>query len=183
MQRLKQETRSEHLALEAQLPLMSPDLTLAQYRAVLRAFASVILPLEQRLEDCCLPAALGYPARRHTSALQRDLTVLGLDAPPHPLPDTLGTRAPAVYGTLYVLEGSTLGGQLISRHLHRHLHLTATTGAAYFAGYGPDTGPKWRAFHQFMLETVQPEWSDAILAEARTAFQTFSAAVSVGKPA
>ena len=35
-------------------------------------------------------------------------------------------------GALYVLEGSTLGGQLISRQLNQHLGLTLNTGARFF---------------------------------------------------
>jgi heme oxygenase len=34
-------------------------------------------------------------------------------------------------GALYVLEGSTLGGQLISRQLNQHLGLTLNTGARF----------------------------------------------------
>ncbi|WP_199698674.1 biliverdin-producing heme oxygenase [Deinococcus cavernae] len=110
LERLKHETRAEHLALEARLPLLRPDLTLEQYAAVLRAFAGVVLPLERRLAALPWPAALDYPARRHTPALQADLGALGLSAPEFALPDTLATTLPAAYGTLYVLEGSTLGG-------------------------------------------------------------------------
>ncbi len=35
-------------------------------------------------------------------------------------------------GALYVLDGSTLGGQLISRQLNQHLGLTLNTGARFF---------------------------------------------------
>ena len=191
MERLKHETRAEHLALEARVPLMQPGLTVPQYAQVLRAFASVVLPLEQRLAALPLPDALKYPARRHTPALQADLAALGLDWSPHPLPETLATSLPAAYGTLYVLEGSTLGGQLISRHLKKHLNLDGTSGAAYFSGYGPDTGRQWRAFTQFMRdaerEAAQPGWADAMVQdmvqEARAAFAVFAAALLAVAPA
>jgi hypothetical protein len=43
---------------------------------------------------------------------------------PSALPTLLGLDDPgALIGTLYVIEGATLGGEVISRHLHKHLEL------------------------------------------------------------
>ena len=181
MDRLKQGTRAEHLALEARVPLMQADLTLAQYGRVVQAFASVVVPLERRAATLPFPDVLAYHSRCHSPALQADLAALGLVASERNLPDTLVTSLPGAYGTLYVLEGSTLGGQLISRHLQKHLNLHAGNGAAYFSGYGPDTGPRWRAFAAFMNDAgrhAPPAWIDEVVHEARTTFETIAAAVA-----
>jgi heme oxygenase len=47
----------------------------------------------------------------------------------HDLPDI--EDWPRMLGCLYVLEGATLGGQIISRHLQRTLHIDAINGAAF----------------------------------------------------
>ncbi len=52
----------------------------------------------------------------------------------------------AALGCLYVLEGASLGGQVISRHFNHSLNLNAHNGTAFFTGYGAATGPMWQAF-------------------------------------
>ena len=52
----------------------------------------------------------------------------------------------AALGCLYVLEGSSLGGQVISRHFNHSLNLDVHNGIAFFTGYGAATGPMWQAF-------------------------------------
>ena len=53
------------------------------------------------------------------------------------------TRAEA-FGACYVLEGSTLGGRMISRLVQRDGALSLGTG--FLDPYGPETGPMWRSF-------------------------------------
>lgn len=48
-------------------------------------------------------------------------------------------------GALYVLEGSTLGGRMIGRHITATHGLTGE-GLAYYSGHGPRTGSMWLAF-------------------------------------
>ena len=45
-----------------------------------------------------------------------------------------------------LIEGATLGGRIIGRHLQASLGLRADSGAAFFSGYGSATGPLWQAF-------------------------------------
>jgi heme oxygenase len=47
-------------------------------------------------------------------------------------------------GALYVLEGSTLGGQVISRHLEKHFGWKDGRGYSFFLGHGAHTGERWR---------------------------------------
>ena len=48
-------------------------------------------------------------------------------------------------GALYVLEGSTLGGQIIVKHLQKKM-ATDFGNSAYFSGYQQKTGSMWKAF-------------------------------------
>ena len=60
------------------------------------------------------------------------------------------TRAEA-FGVLYVVEGATLGGQVLSRHLEETLGLGSANGARFFHGYGSRTGAMWQAFRKALL--------------------------------
>jgi heme oxygenase len=58
-------------------------------------------------------------------------------------------------GSLYVLEGATLGGQIISRHLQATLGLNQKRGAAFFNGYGSENGQMWREFGKTLTESTE----------------------------
>jgi heme oxygenase len=56
-----------------------------------------------------------------------------------------------------VLEGATLGGQLILRHLQRHFAGIPAGGFAFFRAYGEDVGPMWRAFGEALTRASSAE--------------------------
>jgi heme oxygenase len=157
LQRLKAATRAEHDAIEATLDLMSPGLSLTDYRRRLRRYHGFYAPIEP-----LIAAAADWPhwgldmtARAKTAWLDADLACLGDrgelgEVAPGALPlcralPPLDTPA-AAFGCVYVLEGATLGGRVISRHIERVLGLDATHGARFFHGYGEHTGALWKAF-------------------------------------
>jgi heme oxygenase len=74
--------------------------------------------------------------------LQQDLRVLGVPALQrrHPMP--LLPNAAAAWGSVYVMEGSALGGQVITRGL-ADAGLRPDSGAAYFHGWGAATRAMW----------------------------------------
>lgn len=146
---LKTRTQEWHARTERDLALADPALTLAEYQRLLGRFWGFHAPLEARL--AAHQGALGgldLTERRRTPALEADLRHFGLDPATLPrcgaLPE-VGSRAQAL-GCLYVLEGSTLGGQMLARHFAGHFGLTVEAGCAFFAGYGALTGDRWRAF-------------------------------------
>ncbi len=57
-------------------------------------------------------------------------------------------------GALYVLEGSTLGGQIIIKHFQKHMP-SAKVNAAYFSGYQQRTGSMWKEFLQQLTALPQ----------------------------
>jgi heme oxygenase len=71
-------------------------------------------------------------------------------------------------GCLYVLEGSTLGGQMLQRHFKRQLALEEHRGLTFFTGYGPDTPTRWKQFGAWL---EQGSLDEAVL--LATARQTF----------
>jgi heme oxygenase len=84
-------------------------------------------------------------ARSRRPFLRQDLAALGIapaDAPARvpALPD-----AAAAWGSVYVMEGSALGGQVVTRSL-AEAGLHPHRGAAYFHGWGGETPAMWRDF-------------------------------------
>jgi heme oxygenase len=71
-------------------------------------------------------------------------------------------------GAMYVLEGSTLGGQVITRQLA----LAGIPLRTYFTGYGTRTGPRWKTFCQLLTEAASTDPDqDEVVASACLTFQ------------
>lgn len=175
--RLKSETRSDHDALEAALGLAQTTLTPAAYRRTLERFYGFYRPLEAELQAtlACSAHGLDLTERLKTSLLDADLRALG-GAAPDRLPVCASrpvvTDAARCFGCLYVLEGSTLGGQLISRHVRQTLGVTPETGGRFFQGYGDRTGQMWQSFRAAVTGfVVSPALQDAAVAAAKDTFQ------------
>ncbi len=127
MARLREETRPEHDAIEGVLDLMDNNLTLARYRRRLEQFHGCYAPLERRLQEICdwTDHGVDLSRRRKTPLLESDLRALGVEAVESlPVCQDLPKLIDAAdgFGCLYVLEGSTLGGQFISRHVREDAH-------------------------------------------------------------
>ena len=148
MARLKEATRQRHEEVEARMPVLDPGLPLPGYARLLRQLQTVVEPLEAQLLERSVPAAFRLKERLKAPLLARDLAALPASPSLPPLAVRL-TGLPEALGALYVLEGSTLGGQVIGRHL-RARGLTPARGGAYFHAYGPETGAMWRAFSEAM---------------------------------
>jgi heme oxygenase len=154
--RLRAETAEAHRAVAPSLGLPDTIRTRDEYVACLTRFLQLYRPLEARIRAIAGPLDFGLdlPRRTHTPRLAADLSSL-LARPPEvedaaadALPD-LPSFAHAL-GALYVLEGATLGGQIIVRHLRAAgLDGIETTGA-FFGGRGPETGAMWRAFRDIL---------------------------------
>jgi heme oxygenase len=150
---LKAATSTRHAALERLLPLLDANLSHATYRQYVQRLFGFYAPLESHL--LALPwwdaVGLDYTLRRKTPRLHQDLQALG-DTEPAIAALPRCQRLPALtnpaqlWGCLYVIEGATLGGQIIIKKLNAHLGLTAASGASFFDGYGAQTGAHWKAF-------------------------------------
>lgn len=180
--RLRQATASQHDAIEALLRL-DGEIAGPHYRQVLAGFA-VFLGAWEPAVRAALPADLQdwFDARSRLGLLRQDLQVLAV-TPPAASGEiaralAVGTPAEAL-GSMYVLEGSALGGQVITRTVARTLGLTPGTGAAYFHGWGECTGANWRAFRQ-VLEQRVPQVDHQAAADA--AVRTFETLLATFRP-
>lgn len=156
IQALRTETAELHVALEKRLPFFSPQLDLDLYRRLMAAYYGFYQPLEQRLHVLALtPIGLDQSLRIKLPVLRADLTALGLEeATIEALPTCqalplIDSRAAAL-GISYVLEGATLGGQILRRRVAEKLGLDASSGAAFLNVYGELTGRRWKDFLQYL---------------------------------
>jgi len=147
----------------------------------LQLFHSIYTPLENQLAEVfqrCAPA-FDLEKRRKSALVVTDLGMLGVnDENLHRLSQVpclpLVTTLPRAYGCLYVLEGATLGGQIISRHVKNALGLDASNGAAFFNSYGNEIGRMWREFGDAVTAYAALHGDeDQIIAGARETFAAF----------
>lgn len=164
LHRLRTETRDEHESIERDLDWERRVANRARYRemlARLHGFHAVWEP--------AVAAALDDPEffepRRKSAMLASDLDRLGPVSgyPCYPRPIRFFGSDDAL-GSLYVLEGSTLGGQLIARRV------AATLGfdGRYHSAYGSAAGAMWRGFQAYLLKQARDE--DVVVNSARRTF-------------
>ncbi len=179
--RLKDETRQSHQATEQQLDLFNRMLTKSDYSRLLGRFWGFYVPIESKLNQVVglneLP--LNLPARQKKPLLERDLTSLdwnelAIQALPWCADLPALDSVPHALGCLYVLEGSTLGGQIISRLLQERFGITPDNGGRFFASYGPDVRSMWKAFGETVTGySTGPQVEDAIVDSAIETFAAF----------
>ncbi|MGB3125244.1 MAG: biliverdin-producing heme oxygenase [Pseudomonas sp.] len=145
-----------HVALEKRLPFFSEHLDTDWYGRLIQAYYGFYGPMEAALYDSGLiPEGFDCVLRVKTPTLVGDLRALGLDDQAiHALPvcvelPTFDTPA-ACLGALYVLEGATLGGQVLRREMAQRLDIDAHNGGAFLNVYGADTGRRWKDFLDYL---------------------------------
>jgi heme oxygenase len=182
MMRLRAETRAAHDAIDGALDLDANLASRAAYRELLARFYAFHAGWEPVLAALIADGDFFEP-RRKLSLLAADLSHLGLApdqiedlAPCRPAPP-MTTRS-QVFGAMYVLEGSTLGGQLISRQVAERLGLGADDGAHYYNAYGLAVGAMWRAFGQRLNQTAPELDGGAVVAAAQTTFAQLQACLA-----
>jgi heme oxygenase len=173
--RLREETRGLHKAVEGRhliAGLMSDDLTPQRYATCLSRLEQFHAALEPAIAaQLSKVAGLDLADRQKTAALRRDLAHFG-GGPAEPLAPISFATAAAAWGALYVIEGASLGGMVISRRLCRHDWLCQPAGRAHFAGYGPLTGQMWARFRTELVAAAAGDdrFADAAIAGARQTF-------------
>lgn len=179
---LKSETAEQHAALENGLDLFNRAATTEGYLELVKKFYAIYRPMERRLADSMDWAQAGwdFEARLKTGWLEQDLQALGM-SPEQIQNIPLCAYVPPVenlgqaIGCLYVLEGSTLGGQFISKRLRETLGITPETGGQFFSGYGSDTSAQWKRFGAWAegLVAGDPSLQPVAVDTAKATFDSF----------
>lgn len=146
--RLRAATAQAHARLETALALIPADRD--RFIIVLEAFLGFHRVWEPAMRAQSRLAPL-FEGRTRRGLLERDLLALGCTPqalaalPDCPRAAGLAADPYAALGSLYVMEGSTLGGRVISAALAEAGGFPPG-GLAYFNPYGERTGAMWRAF-------------------------------------
>ena len=109
--RLKQATFARHAAIKSPSVLLAPGLSRATCRGSLRRFWGYCAPSVSRPKNWNRPDVPRAVRPAHPGAAVR------------------------LSGCLDVIEGATLGGPVVTRHLQASLGLTPLSGGAFFSGY------------------------------------------------
>lgn len=171
---MRSATDIAHRRLEQGLDLLTPPLSRARFLVTLArfwGFHAVWEPALRKRRDL-----IGLMAERYRiDLLVRDLMALGLS---HEMIDALPrceaaaelcTSTERALGSLYVLEGSTLGAQLITRALLDAPWLPPS-GLSYFNPYGPRTGAMWREIRAALNASSSPVADPLVVRGARATF-------------
>lgn len=176
---LRTGTAAEHEAVERSLDLLDPSLDRIRLATVLGRLHGFWLAAEEGLEAWAGAhardaEAVAWPRRRRASLFAADLRELGVAAArarPE-LPELVDTAR--ALGRMYVLEGSTLGGAFIDRHLGTLPGLAGVRLHA-FTPYGAETGAMWHAYRRAVRAHVAAGGNaEAVVGSARLTFRALA---------
>lgn len=177
LESLRTVTREQHRELESALDIQSKLDSRARYRDLLAGFLGLYRPIEAEFRRERGIEELGYRIddRQKQSALEYDLEQLGFSpeeiaALPNATVPELTNQGDAL-GRAYVVEGSTLGGQAITRLVgasHPQFPIS------FFNVYGARTREQWVDFQQSLerYEAAGGSTSDVTAGAVRT-FELF----------
>jgi len=174
---LRKGTADIHQLVERRVPVFREGFNLEDYSQLVEQFFGFWAPVEERLAnlESLRDPDLALQSRFRCSLLREDLLILGRD----PASVRRCEKVPRLdnflqgLGCLYVLEGSTLGAQIIARRLEEILRIGGGSGASFFNAYGGLTGSRWMEFKGFVTASVKPEQTDEVVKAARQTFTCF----------
>lgn len=139
------------------------------YRRFLEAQWQPVVALENGLTLAGVDRLLDdWPARTRTIALAHDLR--RLDVKPVAAEPVDFEKQAAMWGALYVLEGSRLGAKFLLKRIPQNLAC-----ATHFLSHGQGE-PLWQTFIARLEDGVAENELDECIAGAMSAFQLFSTA-------
>ena len=171
---LRAATREQHEALHVHpllAPLNRPDVTREQYRDVLLAFDAFYRAMEagrtvqmpREIPDAPVVEWLAHDLK----ACGAQPLALDIDCPP------IDSEA-RLWGYLYVKQGSMLGGAVMSKNLKRALGLRPGTDQLFFAGYGAETGARWKELIENLHQRAPSLAQTEIVEMAGASFQAIA---------
>jgi heme oxygenase len=177
---LRRITAPQHQALETAFDGRDSLGSVPAYVKLLMRFFGIHSSLEVQLDTVQgLSSALpDFAERRKSSALAADLASFGVSTDGAAICTDLPQlkTVPQALGCLYVLEGSTLGGQFMAREVRERLNLDPQVGSEFFSSYGSRVGSMWKTFGQHLesFASANPTCREEILTTAQATFDCFS---------
>jgi heme oxygenase len=172
---LRRETSAAHDSVEEAIPLMRPHLTIKEYTACLRRMHGIVTTWEQVAID----SSAGWLRelvikRQRAHLLTQDLRFFGsLETDgERPVLPRMNDQV-SLLGTMYVMEGSKLGGKFIARHVRETLGMGSGAGSAFFRDGGRQTGLLWKEFCDVLRTRVPDRESEQVIQSAQEMFNVF----------
>jgi heme oxygenase (biliverdin-IX-beta and delta-forming) len=174
MSRLREKTARQHIQLEDAVEIEQRFQSPAAYRELVEIFYGFVRPIEMSLaQHDWSQAGLDFTEREKAALLERDLLAVGSSPEAVDqcmiLPDV--SSIDRAFGALYVMEGSTLGGQHISRlATQRGIGLESLN---YFKSYGFRVGEMWKSFGDALNRFAETRGdSEEIVSGAQDTFES-----------
>jgi heme oxygenase (biliverdin-IX-beta and delta-forming) len=170
---LRSVTQPEHQRLEQALNLLCPSLNIERYIRLLQRFYAFYQIWEPAMARCLAEALPGFlDSRQKLPLLKADLRALDAEDSACVMePSRLGAlkldTVGAALGSMYVSEGSTLGGQILARHFRLQLNIEPNSGGSFFFGYGDLTSQRWRTFQAVLAS--RPASEDQVITDSALA--------------
>lgn len=176
-EKLKEQTKAAHIELEKALVQKIKSITtIDDYLQILIYFYWFFDPLEANIRRQLEHVLPDINERRKMTWLEEDIQALASAAQPikpfQELPFVQNQQQ--AFGTLYVIEGSTLGGQVISKMILQRIPELKDKGLRFFSGYGENTMKMWNEFKDYLNSrpwTTSQE--EEIIAAANATFNLF----------
>ncbi len=171
---LKEQTKEYHQSVEKVLITKLKNLSnIDEYRDLLLKLHNFYAPLEKQVHNMVDETVLpDIGQRMHSHKLESDLEALGSHSvlSANPFLETIDSISYAL-GILYVIEGSTLGGQIISGMLKKQLPNIDDQTLNYFNSYGRNTPVMWSAFKMHIENPALVINKNEMLAGAKATFE------------
>jgi heme oxygenase (biliverdin-IX-beta and delta-forming) len=175
---LKQGTAVAHLDLERKMiPHLKKIGSKLDYISLLNYMLGFYQPLEERLA----PYLDGYRLQSHAGNIRTDIREM---APDFEVSTDWATELPVIdsaekaLGVLYVLEGSTLGGQIITKMLKKQLEGSDAAAFNFYNPYEEQTMQQWNIFRERLNQPFNEEQRQAVIAGANETFNSLNRWIS-----
>ncbi|MEG2078235.1 biliverdin-producing heme oxygenase [Chryseobacterium sp.] len=168
---LKQHTANLHDAAEKLFnsdKIFNKTFNFDDYKKIIRNNYLMLLNSENQIFECLsvnFSKQLQLEQRKKISFIEKDLLSLGLEAEQALHKVEISNQYEAL-GMLYVIEGSTLGGNVIAKQLSKTEGFEDVT-FNFFGCYLENTGMMWKNFKEFLDSEVKQENYNEVLTGAK----------------
>ena len=180
---LKLNSRTDHDSIESKVDLVKLASHPDQYIKLIKSFLGYYSSIENtflKFEEEFSQLGINLKDRLKKNLLIADIKHFGVtEEDIKKLP--IATDVPAMsniheaMGVLYVLEGSTMGGQIIFKQLIKsNIIGPDSAGGNFFKPYGAATMPMWLSFKD-SLNKLSNDKNELVLKKARETFNTMEA--------
>jgi heme oxygenase len=157
---------------------ISPD----EYKYVLKTFYGFYYPLEQKITALPEWQSMDFNIenRRKAPFLLKDMKSMGISDPEIARIEMCGdlpeiNNLAQALGCMYVVEGATLGGQIVAKKLNEIFAFDQEKGAAFFNSYGPEVRPMWKSFGDLINNySAEKQIEDPIVNAAHETYFKFN---------